>query len=155
MRRKNDLTFFILFLSFNLVCSLSVSWGTAAEFEPAKKPQRIRDPFRPIIPKESPGQKNSGSATTPPLQRYDIEQLKLVGIIVSENQEKKMAIVQDSRGRSYVITKGTIMGKNRGTVAKILDDQVIIEEGAGENRLQIETRRIILDLHRAESEGKI
>lgn len=151
MKRKNSLTFFILLLSFNLVCYAA---ETATERETTKNSQRIRDPFSPFIPKESPGQKNPGSALTPPLQHYDLEQLKLVGIVVSENQEKKMAIVQDPRGRSYVVTKGTLIGQRGGTVAKILDDQVIIEERTGKGRLRIETRRIILDLHRAESEER-
>jgi type IV pilus assembly protein PilP len=61
-----------------------------------------------------------------PLQKIDLSQLKVVGIIVSATGNK--ALVEDPSGKGYVITKGTYVGANFGRVRKIIRDRVIVEE---------------------------
>jgi len=61
-----------------------------------------------------------------PLQKVELSQLKLVGIIVSAAGNK--ALVEEPSGKGYVITEGTYVGTNLGRVKKILNDVVIVEE---------------------------
>jgi len=82
-----------------------------------------RDPFQeyvlvdPLKPKDTP---------LTPLQRYSIDQLKLVGIIWGISNPR--AMVEDPGGKGHVIKKGTLIGKNWGKVARIKQDEVIIAE---------------------------
>jgi type IV pilus assembly protein PilP len=160
MRKNNRRIFFLLSLSFIAVC-LFVSGVSAAEPVADKttpfhyRPQGKLDPFKPFIKKEIPGQKRADLKFLSPLQRYGIEQLKLIGIMASENNNKIRAIVTDPKGKSFIIMKGSLIGQNNGRVAEILDDQVIVEEKTGEDSRKVKTKRIILDLHRVEREGKL
>lgn len=61
-----------------------------------------------------------------PLQKIDVGQLKVVGIIISPTGNK--ALVEDPSGKGYVITQGTYVGSNFGRVSKILEDRIIVEE---------------------------
>jgi type IV pilus assembly protein PilP len=93
----------------------------APDYSPAGK----RDPFRPftldrVRPKRRPRENLS------PLERYEIGQLKLVGIIwgVGESQ----ALVEDSAGLGYTVALGTPIGKHEGKVKAILPKEIVIEE---------------------------
>jgi Tfp pilus assembly protein PilP len=159
MRKNSHRFLFLLPFSFIAVC-LWVSGVSAAEPAAGKttpfqyRPQGKVDPFKPFIKKETPGQKRADLKFLSPLQRYGMEQLKLIGIMAGENN-KRRAIVQDPKGKSYILMKGTLIGQNNGRVAEILDDQVIVEEKTGEDSRKVKTKRIILDLHRVEREGKL
>jgi type IV pilus assembly protein PilP len=61
-----------------------------------------------------------------PLQKIDVSQLKVVGIIMSPSGNT--ALVEDPSGKGYVITAGTYVGSNFGRVSKILQDRIIVEE---------------------------
>ncbi len=61
-----------------------------------------------------------------PLQKSDLSQLKLTGIIRASSG--KRAMVEEASGRGYVIEKGTFIGINCGRVAQILKDRVIVNE---------------------------
>ena len=61
-----------------------------------------------------------------PLQKVDLSQLKLVGIIRASSGNK--AMVEEASGRGYVIEKGTFIGINCGRVAQILKDRIIVNE---------------------------
>ena len=94
------------------------------------------DPFQPLFATESQheepageGRKKQKRPPLTPLQRLDLGQLKLVGIIVSPSGNK--AIVEEPSGKGYVITVGTYIGRNFGRVKQILNDRVIVEEQAG------------------------
>jgi type IV pilus assembly protein PilP len=74
-----------------------------------------------------------------PLQKIDVGQLKVVGIIISPTGNT--ALVEDPSHKGYVITPGTYVGSNFGRVSKILEDRVIVEEEVedfftGQMRLQ-------------------
>ena len=96
------------------------------------------DPFIPLI-KEEP--KGGGGASlvpakrkvdrkkrkpTTPLERIELSQLSLRAIVRSAQGNK--ALVQEATGKGYVITKGTFIGVNQGTVIDIQKDRVIVEE---------------------------
>ena len=103
--------------------------------QPIYSPKGKTDPFQPLFATESQrmapagkGGKKDKRPPLTPLQRLDLGQLKLVGIIVSPSGNK--AIVEEPSGKGYVITTGTYIGKNFGRVKQILYDRVIVEEQA-------------------------
>lgn len=87
-------------------------------------PEGKRDPFKPFISQQPSGKAKEIPLT--PLQKYDISQLKVVGIMWGE--KGRYALIEDAEGKGYVVYPGTLVGKNGGKVVKILQDEVIIEE---------------------------
>ena len=61
-----------------------------------------------------------------PLQRFSIDQLRLVGIIWGISNPR--AMVEDPRGKGHVLKRGTLVGRNWGKVSRIKQDEVIIAE---------------------------
>jgi type IV pilus assembly protein PilP len=87
------------------------------------------DPFEPLF-KEKPvsveKKKNKKRIPRTPLERIDLSQLKLVGIIMASSGNR--ALVEESSGKGYVIKKGTYIGVNSGKVVKIRKEKVVVEE---------------------------
>lgn len=96
------------------------------------------DPFIPLIKAEL---KKAGGGTTvaaanktdrkkrkptTPLERIELSQLSLRAIVRSAQGNK--ALVEETSGKGYVVTKGTFIGVNQGTVIDIQKDRVIVEE---------------------------
>ncbi|MCB9792617.1 MAG: pilus assembly protein PilP [Alphaproteobacteria bacterium] len=95
------------------------------EVEPeyAYNPIGKRDPFRSFFRTvESTG---VGPAPTP-LQRFDIDQYRLVGIVWGIDDAR--AMVQDPEHTGHVIEIGTYIGKNWGKVTQITASAVIVTE---------------------------
>lgn len=87
------------------------------------RPQGKRDPFRPFaLQRETPV--NAEPLT--PLQRYEIGQLKLVGIVY--NVTPPRAMVEDDEGLGFILTPGTPVGPNGGVVTAIEPRQVVVVE---------------------------
>ena len=63
-----------------------------------------------------------------PIEKVDLSQLKLVGIIFAPRGNK--ALVEDASGQGFIIKKGTGIGINSGRVIKILKGRVVVEEEA-------------------------
>lgn len=61
-----------------------------------------------------------------PLEKVDLSQLTLKGIIQAPNGSR--AIVTEASGKGYVIRVGTFIGTQSGRVSEILRDRVIVEE---------------------------
>ena len=61
------------------------------------------------------------------MQIFEPGQLKLVALLVMKS--KYFAMVEDSTGKGYPLTKGTKIGK-RGVVVDITPNKVLIEETA-------------------------
>ena len=61
-----------------------------------------------------------------PLERINLSQLTLVGIIEAPSGNR--ALVQETTGKGYVVKKGTYIGTNSGKIVQILKDSIIIEE---------------------------
>ena len=95
------------------------------------------DPFVPLVRAEK---KKAGSGIvaaprkterkkrkpTTPLERIELSQLSLKAIVRSAQGNK--ALVQEASGKGYIVTKGTFIGVNQGTVIDIQKDRVIVEE---------------------------
>jgi type IV pilus assembly protein PilP len=87
-------------------------------------PTGRRDPFRPFTLNVRPTVRRRENLS--PLERYDLGQLKLVGVIL--NAKDPTAMVEDSAGLGYVVKVGTPIGASDGTVKAIKQDAIIIEE---------------------------
>jgi type IV pilus assembly protein PilP len=118
-------------------------------YNPSGKP----DPFKPFIQLTTV---KDSSRTVPltPLQRYEINQLKLVAIITAPDGNH-IALVEDSSGKGYFVKKGTWIGNNDGKVTKILRDKVLVEESYQDIFGKTKTSEISLLLHRTEEGGEL
>jgi Tfp pilus assembly protein PilP len=87
--------------------------------DPFENPFKAGTPF-------SAGSKKVKRVPLTPLEKLDLSQLKLVGIILSDRGNK--AMVEDASGKGYVLQQGTYVGRSSGRVTKILKEKVIIEE---------------------------
>jgi len=93
------------------------------------------DPFQPLFEEKPviPGdtadaekQKKKRRMPLTPLERVDLSQLKLVGIIQAPSGNK--ALVEEASGKGYIIKKGTFIGIHAGRVLEIQKDRVVVEE---------------------------
>jgi len=97
-----------------------------AEPPPARiLPIGRRDPFRPFTlnTKSTPAKKRDNLS---PLERYELGQLKLVGIVADPKNAN--ALIEDAAGLGYVIRVGTPIGSNDGKVIAIKRDGITIQE---------------------------
>ena len=114
-------------------------------YNPAGK----RDPFKPFI---SLGPKKAAhTARLTPLQRYDVSELKLVGILKGPIGYR--ALVEDASGKGFIITKGTLIGREDGHVKEIRKDRVIIKQTHKDIFGQIKEKEISIRLRKPEEGG--
>ena len=104
--------------------------GTSEQSRPPYNPKGKVDPFEPLF-REKPTvamvkRKRKKRIPRTPLEKIDLSQLKLVGIILAASGNK--ALVEESNGKGYVIKKGTYVGTNAGKVVQIEKDKVIVAE---------------------------
>jgi type IV pilus assembly protein PilP len=127
---------------------------TTYEYKAAGKP----DPFRPfmeaepaLISKKEEDLKKKASPKNEmvsPLQRVDIDQLRLIGI--TGDDKKRVAVVADEKAKKYYpIFIGTYIGLNGGRVSAILPDRLVIEEqvetpGKKTKRVQVKQLQVLL-----------
>ena len=83
-----------------------------------------RNPFKTFIVKST----DRPTVVTPktPLQRYELDQLKLVAVMWGINSP--VAMVEAPDGKGYKIKKGDLIGSREGRVKRIEKDRVIVEE---------------------------
>lgn len=102
------------------------------------------DPFKPFIELAPPPAIARGPGAAPtkaavpvkprpkrvvaptPLQRFDLAQLKVVGIIA--HPEGNRALIEDPTGKGYIVSEGTAIGLKSGIVKKITPEGVTVEE---------------------------
>ena len=84
-----------------------------------------RDPFRPFTlnVRSSSARRRENLS---PLERYELGQLKLVGVIWDVKEPN--AMVEDAGGLGYRVKVGTPIGSNEGKVKTILQDGIVVEE---------------------------
>ena len=116
-------------------------------YDPTGKP----DPFKLFI-LEVKRSKEEADKTLQPLQRYELSQLKLVAIIW--NIDNPRALVEDSAGKGYIISKGSFIGNNQGKVTDILKDEIVVAEESTDISGVTKTRAIRIKLHTGEEERK-
>lgn len=84
-----------------------------------------RDPFLPPFRMVESETEATNEPKTP-LQRFDIGQLKLVGVIWES--EEPRALIEDSGGLGYIVTRGTLIGSRGGIIKTIEPKRIVIEE---------------------------
>ncbi len=84
----------------------------------------LKDPFRSFMweRREITGQIAQGT----PLEQFDVSQLSVIAVVWKTGSAR--ALVEDPAGQSYIIAKGTRIGKNDGRVTQIGDNLVIVNE---------------------------
>jgi type IV pilus assembly protein PilP len=85
-----------------------------------------RDPFKSSYRDDSTGKGQDITGPQGPLQRYEIDQLKLVAVISGISQPRAMVTTPDGKG--FTVKNGTRIGKNFGRVVRIKTSEVIIAE---------------------------
>ena len=84
-----------------------------------------RDPFRPYTLNIKTAARRAPEKLSP-LERYELGQLKVVGVIWDVKQPN--AIVEDAAGLGYVVRTGTAIGSNEGKIKKIHPAGLVVEE---------------------------
>jgi len=78
-------------------------------------PTGRRDPFKSLLQLEK---KQRDVSQLPPIQQFDLETVKVVGIII-DPVSGAQAMVRAPNGQTFVVRPGTIIGKNEGEVVEI------------------------------------
>lgn len=92
------------------------------------------DPFQPFLRRPEPESAANEEVVVQrvprtPLERIALGQLKLTAIIIGNPQvNNDLAMVEDSRGKGYVVRAGTYVGQNGGRISRIMPNKVIVEK---------------------------
>lgn len=78
-------------------------------------PTGRRDPFKSLLQLEK---KQRDVASLPPIQQFDLETAKVVGIVIDPGRTPQ-AMIKAPNGQTFVVRPGTIVGKNEGEVVEI------------------------------------
>ena len=101
-----------------------------------------RDPFRPPSIQARTGTRSRDNLS--PLERFELGQLKVVGIVW--NVKEPRAMIEDTAGLGYTILVGTLIGASEGRVKGIHRDQVVVEEFFEDVSGKRKTREISMKL---------
>ncbi|GEM_PF-1002548 len=80
----------------------------------------LRDPFR------APPVLTVSSSNEMVLQKYGLNELKLLGVITGLKSKKAMIMTPDKK--SYFLEENGKIGKNRGVLLKILPEKIVVQE---------------------------
>lgn len=105
-------------------------------------PAGRRDPFKSII--IASGKRNA-SENLPPLQRKELSEMRLIGIVWGGFGHG--AIVETSDGKGYPVRKGTRIGLNNGVISQITNREVVIEEKYLDIFGETKVRNVVMELH--------
>lgn len=100
-----------------------------------------RNPFRMPVPNE--GSPSDVLLPGTPLERFELDELKLVGILWDVKAPKAMII--DPQGEVHIIGKDDRIGRKRGYIAVIREGEVVVVETTsfnGENTYSTRVLRI-------------
>jgi len=88
------------------------------------------DPFRPLIADSASKLASAANARDKafltPLQKYELKDLKLVAVVVSE--DGPTAMLEDPTGYGYVVRTGMLVGPNDGVVERVTQSGIIVRE---------------------------
>ncbi len=88
-------------------------------YDPTGKP----DPFKSYLKQI---QLVEDTDALSPLERFDLSQLTVTGIIWATKEAR--ALVEDPTGKGYIVAEGAGIGKNKGRVVRIDDNRVVVKE---------------------------
>ena len=128
----------------------SLSLQSPEEGQPISvyRPKAIRDPFKSFVTTrtEVPDSREETPKYKTPLQRYSLDQLKVVGIIAGRRMRK--ALLEDDVGKGYVVSVGDAIGSEGGKITAIRDDRILIEstyrDGLGNKKVRRITKKLYI-----------
>ena len=97
--------------------------GTAATDGYSYDPQGRRDPFQSMAKLLKLSQSR---AELPPLQRLELSDVKLIGIV--SDASGYYGLIQTPDGKGYTVRVGTPMGTNNGTIKSIAEQRIVVAE---------------------------
>lgn len=106
-----------------------------------------RDPFKSLLL----GLKEKKTAGITPLQQRSLVELRVIGIVWGA--QGYMAMIETPDGKGYLIKEGTLIGPDGGSVKKITEDSVIIEEVYTDYYGRKRSKQTVLRLHIKEEGG--
>ncbi|MBI3802862.1 MAG: pilus assembly protein PilP [Nitrospirae bacterium] len=122
------------------------STGLVKKEDPAAlfqyNPEGRRDPFKSIIVASG---KRTISESLPPLQRKELSEMRLIGIVWGNFGHG--AIVQTPDGKGYPVRKGTRIGTNNGLVSQITNKEMVVEEKFQDIFGETKVRSVVMELH--------
>lgn len=95
-------------------------------------PRGKRDPFVSFIKIGERRKAGADAALLPPLQRYELGELKFVGVIWTKKGAR--GLVEDAEGKGYSVTVGTRIGRSGGVVSRITAKEILVKEVVVGNR---------------------
>lgn len=110
-------------------------------------PEGKRDPFAPIISRE---EQKAKAGEVPPLERYNVYDFKLAGVVWGGFGYS--AMLESPEGKGYFVSVGSIVGQNKGVVKKITQQTMVVEEKFKNISGEIERKEIVIEL-RKKQEG--
>ncbi len=122
--------------------------GPGSQPAPAARTIR-RDPFRPFTLDLRP----ESRAPLTPLQRYEIGQLTVVATVWDVSPPR--ALVEDSFGMGYIISLGTLIGRNGGVVTAIEPQRVLVEERVLDFYGNAQVNRIVMETPKEEGPSQL
>jgi type IV pilus assembly protein PilP len=87
-------------------------------------PTGRRDPFKSLLQLEK---KQRDVTALPPIQQFDLETAKVVGIVIDPGRTPQ-AMIKAPNGQTFVVRPGTIVGKNEGEVVEITMKGILVVE---------------------------
>jgi type IV pilus assembly protein PilP len=110
-------------------------------------PQGRRDPFSPIVVS---AERKAQVGNRSPLERYDLNEFKLTGIVWGGFGYNAMIEAPDGKG--YFVRVGTAIGPNKGIIKKITQNTMVVEEKYKTFSGVTERKEIVIEL-RKKQEG--
>lgn len=112
----------------------------SAEFsyDPEGKPDPFKSYVRQLVAIQQ-------ADLTSPLQRFDLSQLTVTGIVWAN--DKPRALIEDPTGKGYVVQTGAAVGKNRGRIVRIDDNRVTVKETYVDSADQATTTEVDMYLY--------
>lgn len=112
--------------------------AVAYHYDPTDK----TDPFRSYIRRNVTLENEE---TSSPLERFDLSQLTVMGIIWGVDEPR--ALVKDPTGKGYIVRAGTPIGKNKGRILRIEDNKVVVKETYLDHLDRATTKEVELELY--------
>lgn len=89
-------------------------------------PRGKRDPFLSFIKVEDRRKSLADAAMIPPLQRYELGELRFVGVLWTKKGAR--GLVEDAQGKGYTVMEGMRIGRSGGIVSRITDKEILVRE---------------------------
>ncbi len=93
-------------------------------------PDKAIDPFVPFVSLQ-PANENGGPGTAgflTPLQKMTLTEIETGLKAIASGGLGRMAVIEDSTGKGYIVNAGTPAGPNDGVITQIQDNSLVVRE---------------------------